>query len=133
MNMIPSSRHQCIWVSVALWLQAGLACAATIYLETFEALMGGFVFTMWIFYGLAAVVIIILRVRLPGAERPYRCWGYPWMPIIFTLVAAGMTVLSIAESPRATLPWLGVLLVGAPVYSIWKRAARASDAEPPAA
>ena len=116
---------------VALWLQAGLACVVTIYLETFDALMGGFVFTMWIFYGLAAAVIIVLRVRRPEAERPCRCWGYPWTPVIFMLVAAGMTGLSIAESPRATLPWLGVLLVGVPVYSIWKRAVGASGADPP--
>ncbi len=106
--------------AVALCVQAVLACAAAIGLQHFERLMGGFVFTMWIFYGLSAAAIIVLRLRRPHVERPYRCWGYPVVPVIFTLAAAGMTVLSIHESPWDTLPWLGVLLAGVPAYSLWR-------------
>jgi APA family basic amino acid/polyamine antiporter len=35
---------------------------------------------MWIFYGLAAIAIFVLRVKEPDVPRPYRCWGYPWCP-----------------------------------------------------
>ncbi len=106
---------------IALWVQALLACLATIFLVHFEALMGGFVFTMWIFYGLSAATIIVLRFRQPEARRPYRCWGYPIVPVAFVAAAAGMTALSILESPQDTLVWLAVLLAGLPAYSLWRR------------
>ncbi len=106
---------------VSLWVQALLSCAAALWCKTFESLTGGFIFTMWIFYGLAATSIFILRIREPQRERPYRCWGYPVVPALFIASAAGMTVLQILEAPKTTLPWLGVLLAGIPVYLAWRR------------
>jgi amino acid transporter len=110
--------------AVSLWVQAGLSCAAVIYLKTFESLTGGFVFTMWIFYALAAAGVIVLRIRRPDLPRPCRCWGYPLVPVLFILSAAVITVLSVRESPRQTLPWLGVLAAGAPTYYLWRRLTR---------
>ncbi len=109
--------------AVALWMQAALACLAVIWLERFEALMGGYIFTMWVFYGLSAAAIFVLRTRQPDAERAFRCVGYPFTPIIFVGAAIGMTILSIMESPAATLPWLAILLGGAPAYWLWRRIA----------
>ncbi|MBI2900697.1 MAG: amino acid permease [Planctomycetes bacterium] len=109
--------------AVSLWVQALLSCAVAWFLGTFERLAGGFVFTMWIFYGLAAVGVIVLRVRRPDLDRPYRCRGYPVVPVLFIAAAAAMTVLSILDSPRQTLPWLGVLVAGAPAYYLWRRLA----------
>ncbi|HZW09788.1 MAG TPA: amino acid permease [Phycisphaerales bacterium] len=113
---------------VSLWVQLALSIAAVWRLKTFEALAGGFVFTMWIFYGLAAGAIFVLRARRPDAPRPYRCWGYPIVPALFVLAAAGMTALSIWEdlaNPDSrgmrTLPWLAVLAAGAPAYWLWTR------------
>ena len=108
---------------VSLWIQAALSCLAVVCLKRFEKLTGGFVFTMWIFYACATAGVIILRVRSPDLARPYRCVGYPWVPILFVLAAAAMTVLSIREDPRNTLPWLGVLLLGTPAYFLWRRLA----------
>lgn len=110
--------------AVALWTQCALSCAAALWLRDFSRLADGFVFSMWIFYGLAGSAIFILRVRRPGATRPYRCWGYPIVPAVFALSAAGMTIASIAQSPRDTLPWLGVLVAGWPVYHVWSAIVR---------
>lgn len=106
---------------VALWFQLVLSCLAAWFVGQFERLAGGFVFSMWIFYGLAGAALFILRVRRPDAPRPFRCPGYPVVPALFVLVAVGMTALSIAQSPRDTLPWVGVLLAGFPVYALWRR------------
>lgn len=110
---------------VSLWVQLALSSAACLIAGNFQSLVGGFMFTMWIFYGLAGAGIFILRVKRPCAERPYRCWGYPFVPALFILAALGMTVLSMLGDWKQTLPWVGVLLLGAPVYQAWKRFAPA--------
>lgn len=120
-------RHQT--PDVALWTQCGLSCVAVWVFTGFENLTAGFVFTMWIFYALAAAGVIVLRIRCPHAARPYRCWGYPVVPLLFILVALGMTVLIIMENPRQTLPWLALLAAGAPMYCLWRRFAPAPAAD----
>ncbi|HOB73750.1 MAG TPA: amino acid permease [Phycisphaerae bacterium] len=106
---------------VSLWVQALMSCIGVMALGRFERMINGFVFTMWIFYALAAAAVIILRIRRPELPRPYRCWGYPFVPIAFILATAFMTVLSIRENPRDTLIWLGVLAAGVPTYYVWRR------------
>ncbi len=106
---------------ISLWFQLALSCIAVYYLQNFQRMAGSFVFTMWIFYGLAGAAVIVLRIRRPELPRPYRCWGYPLVPLLFIAAAAAMTVLQIAASPADTLPWIGVLLAGVPVYWIWTR------------
>lgn len=113
---------------VALWVQLGLSCLATWYLKTFDALANSFVFTMWIFYALAGSTLFIFRIKRPDAPRPFRCWGYPVVPAVFVLSAVAMTVLLIRERPGETLPYLGILLAGLPVYFVWERWRRRSPA-----
>lgn len=108
--------------AVSLWTQLAFSCAAVLMQGgRFAELAGGFVFTMWIFYGLAAVAVIVLRIRRPDLPRTYRCRGYPVVPLVFIGAAAGMTALSIWDAPRRTLAWLAVLAAGFPVYFVWKR------------
>ncbi|MFM9994621.1 MAG: APC family permease [Phycisphaerales bacterium] len=107
--------------AVSLWVQLSLSLGALWYAGSFKDLAGTFVFTMWIFYGLAAGAIFILRARHPDAERPYRCWGYPWVPGLFIAASLAMTALGLIESPKQNLIWVGVLLAGVPVYVVWRR------------
>ncbi len=109
--------------AVSLWVQLVLALAATWYAGNFQKLAETFVFTMWIFYGLAGGVVFILRRTRPDAERPYRCPGYPWVPGLFIVASVAMTVLGLIEKPGQNLIWVGVLLAGAPVYLLWRRLA----------
>ncbi|MBK8914880.1 MAG: amino acid permease [Phycisphaerales bacterium] len=108
---------------VSLWVQATLACIAVCVLGRFSELIEGFVFVMWIFYGMAAVSVVILRQARPDAPRPFRCPGYPWIPLAFAACAAAMTVLSILAKPQVNLSWLGVLLLGPLLYWVWRKAA----------
>lgn len=61
----------CIWIS--LFIITG----------SFDMLANMFVFITWIVYLLGAIGIVILREKMPDAPRPYRAWGYPWVPGIF--------------------------------------------------
>jgi amino acid transporter len=112
---------------VSLWVQLVMSVAALWYTGSFKKLADGFTFTMWIFYGLAACSIFILRARRPDASRPYRCWGYPLVPAIFIGAAVAMTILTIVADCQdakshgsTTLPWIGVLIAGLPVYYAWR-------------
>jgi APA family basic amino acid/polyamine antiporter len=110
--------------ATSLWVQCALSCVAVWFLETFSALATTFIFTMWIFYALAGSAIFVLRVRRPDAPRPARCPGYPVVPGLFVLASLAMTVMTIAQDPEGTLPWLGVLVAGVPVYYLWEWARR---------
>lgn len=107
--------------ATSLWFQALLSCIAIISFGTFEQMISGFTFTMWIFYGLAGLALILLRVRRPDLPRPFRCPGYPVVPLVFVASAIAMTGLAIYDSPGTTLPWLAVLAAGAPAYWLWIR------------
>jgi amino acid transporter len=106
---------------IALWVQCTLSCIAVLFLREFSSLAGGFVFTIWIFYGLAAVAVVMLRIRRPDLPRTYKTPGYPLVPLLFIASAFAMTALSIADSPKQTLPWLGILVAGYPIYLIWTK------------
>ena len=106
--------------AVALLVQLGLSCTAVLVLQDFSRLADSFVFTMWIFYGMGAVSLFILRGKFRDQERPYRVPGYPVIPAIFVLASAAMTALAIMDDPKGTLPWIGVLIAGVPVYFIWR-------------
>jgi APA family basic amino acid/polyamine antiporter len=47
-----------------------------------------FIFVTWVFYICVAIGIFILRKKMPDAERPYKVWGYPIIPVLFILFAA---------------------------------------------
>lgn len=106
--------------AIALWVQLALSCVAVLFLGKFEKLADSFVFTMWIFYGMGAIAIFLLRIKQPDTPRPFRVPLYPILPAIFVLASAAMTALAIIDKPKETLPWIGVLAAGVPVYFVWR-------------
>jgi APA family basic amino acid/polyamine antiporter len=65
--------------------------------------------------------VIVLRRKMPAAERPYRTWGYPIVPLVY-IVLAGLLILDLASLAPAT-SGIGVLIVltGIPVYLAWRK------------
>ena len=55
---------------------------------TFDILTDMYIFILWVFFGMSGAAVFILRHRLPNADRPYRVWGYPYVPALFLLVTA---------------------------------------------
>jgi amino acid transporter len=106
--------------AVSLWTQLALSCAMVLVLRDFQSLADSFIFTIWIFYGLAAVSVFILRVRLRDRGRRFRVPGYPYVPAIFIVTAAVMTVLAVMDDPKINGTWLAVLVAGVPVYYLWR-------------
>ena len=94
---------------------------------TFEELYSLFIFAVWIFFALTGVALLRLRRVEPDLVRPYRAWGYPWTPLIFTVVAIALTVnLWMVRPVRSTIG-LGVILLGIPFYYRWKMTGGQND------
>lgn len=86
---------------------------------TFEQLLTYVVFVGWIFYGLGAACVFVLRRKRPTVHRPFRVPGYPWTPALFVLAAAALVANTIAAQPARAAIGIGVTLVGVPVYWLW--------------
>lgn len=114
----------------ALAILASCAWAIVLALSgTFEQLLTYVVFVGWIFYALAAAAVIALRVKRPGAERPFRVPGYPVTPVVFVAAAAAIVLNTIVEQPIQSALGIGVVLLGVPAYLWWRtHGARATAA-----
>jgi APA family basic amino acid/polyamine antiporter len=88
---------------------------------TFEELTNLFIFASWIFYGLAVVALFRMRRTEPNLPRPYRCWGYPWVPGIFVAGALALTINIWIERPGRSSIGLLLILAGLPFYRWWKQ------------
>jgi len=88
---------------------------------TFEELTALFIFAGWIFYGLAVMALFRLRRTEPGLTRPYRCWGYPWVPGLFVAGALALTVNIWFQRPGRSTIGLVLILAGLPLYRYWTK------------
>jgi APA family basic amino acid/polyamine antiporter len=86
---------------------------------SFDTLTDYVIFGSWIFYGLVTASVFLFRRRMPNAERPYRAWGYPVVPVLFLLVTAGLLINTLLTKPVQALVGLGLILLGLPVYYYW--------------
>jgi APA family basic amino acid/polyamine antiporter len=87
---------------------------------TFEDLTSLFIFSTWIFYGLAVVSMMRMRRTEPNLPRPYRTWGYPVVPLLFVFGAIALTIsLWIARPIRSSLG-LMLILFGLVFYRYWR-------------
>jgi APA family basic amino acid/polyamine antiporter len=114
----------------ALWVQAAWT-SILVLSGSFDMLTDMLIFVSWLFYGMSALGIFILRYKMPDAVRPYKVWGYPFVPatfVLFTfffLVATLVNDIRMFQSGQSELinSLLGVLLtaLGIPLYWYFKR------------
>ena len=76
-----------------------------------------------IFYILTIAVIFRLRQTRPDAERPYRAFGYPYVPALYILGAGTILFVLFAYRPATTWPGLAIVVLGVPVYVMWRKKA----------
>jgi APA family basic amino acid/polyamine antiporter len=87
------------------------------------ALLSGVVFADWIFFGLGAASVFVLRRRQPDAPRPYRVWGYPLLPALFVAAAAVGIASAWIAAPVTSLVGTGLLAAGVVAHRAFRRAA----------
>ncbi|MGH9395275.1 MAG: APC family permease [Terriglobia bacterium] len=88
---------------------------------SFQQLYTYVIFSGWIFYGAAVLAVLVLRRRAPGLHRPYHVWGYPVLPVAFSLAALLIVVNTLVREPGEALIGLSLILIGIPIYLIWKK------------
>lgn len=87
---------------------------------TFDQITTYTIFALWVFFGVTASTVFVLRRRMPDADRPYRTLGYPAVPLVFMLVAAWLVINTIQTSPVESALGLALIALGLPVYFYFK-------------
>jgi len=86
------------------------------------------IYGMVLSYTLTVIGLFVLRRKLPGTPRPYRCTGYPVLPAIYVLLGSSWTINTIVERPKEALAGTAIVLVGIPWYLYWKYSSRKKQA-----
>jgi basic amino acid/polyamine antiporter, APA family len=117
----------------ALWLQ-GAWTSMLVMSGSFDMLTDMLIFVSWFFYGMSALGVFVLRYKMPERSRPYKVWGYPFVPGIFVgftfffLAATLINDIHLYHTGKTVLinSLLGVLLtaLGIPLYWYFKSTER---------
>jgi basic amino acid/polyamine antiporter, APA family len=99
----------------ALWIQC-VACCIWCLSGKYGELLDMISFVVVMFYVLTIAGIFILRKKRPDAERPYKAFGYPLLPIIYIIMGLAFCILLIIYKPKFTWPGLVIALAGIPIY-----------------
>jgi len=103
-----------------LWIQA-LVAAILCLSGKYGDLLDMISFVAVLFYVLTIFGIFILRVKRPDAERPYKAFGYPFLPIVYMIMGTAFCILLIIYKPNFTWPGLIIVLIGIPIYYLTQR------------
>jgi APA family basic amino acid/polyamine antiporter len=102
-----------------LW--QGIWASVLVLSGTFDQLTDMIIFAVFIFYGATTLGVFILRKKMRDTHRPYKVWGYPFVPAIFIIFCIGLFVNTIATRPREAAIGLVLILLGIPVYWLLKK------------
>ncbi len=92
---------------------------------TYGQLLNYVIFAALLFYGLTTIGLFILRVKRAEVERPYRVAGYPILPALYLVLTTVVMVLILLAPSSRQDAFLGltVVLIGIPVYFVWRSGA----------
>jgi APA family basic amino acid/polyamine antiporter len=111
--------YQGIWISVLILLRTRTADGG--YGNLYNDLLDYVVFAVLLFYVLTIAGIFVLRRTKPDAERPYKAFGYPIVPLLYIVAATGIMVVLLLYRTQTAGAGMGIVLIGLPVYWWWSR------------
>jgi basic amino acid/polyamine antiporter, APA family len=104
----------------ALIVQGVWSCVLALS-GTFDQLTDCLLFASWIFYGLVTSSVFVLRRKMPNADRPYKTFGYPVIPLVFVLVALWLIINTLFTKPVESVVGLVLMALGLPLYWYFSR------------
>jgi APA family basic amino acid/polyamine antiporter len=111
--------------AVAIAVQAVVALGILLALETFERALDYTVFAILLATMADVAALYTLRSSQPGRPRPYRAWGYPWLPALYFVATGAVAVAMLFGRPRECAIGLAIAAAGLPFYWLFVRRARA--------
>jgi basic amino acid/polyamine antiporter, APA family len=87
---------------------------------TYEQLFTYVMFSSILLHMIGAIALFRLRRTRPDHPRPYRVWGYPYVPAVFILASTAFVLNTLREKPAESFAGLGLLALGLPVYWYFK-------------
>jgi APA family basic amino acid/polyamine antiporter len=94
------------------------------YGNLYSDLLNYVVFAVLLFYALTIAGIFVLRRKRPEAERPYRAFGYPFVPLLYIVAATAIMIVLLLYQTQTAGGGLLIVLLGLPVYWLWSRRAK---------
>jgi APA family basic amino acid/polyamine antiporter len=104
----------------SLWMQCAWTCLLCLS-GSYGQLLDYVIFAVLVFYVLTIVGLFVLRRRQPEAPRPYKAFGYPVLPALYIVMAVWICGVLLRYKPQYTWPGLILVLLGVPVYAVWRR------------
>ena len=106
--------------TTSLWMQWGWTCLLCLS-GSYGQLLDYVIFAVLVFYVLTIVGLFVLRRTQPDVPRPYKAFGYPVLPGLYIVMAVWICGVLLRYKPQYTWPGLLLVLLGVPVYAVWRR------------
>jgi APA family basic amino acid/polyamine antiporter len=104
----------------SLWMQWAWTCLLCLS-GRYGDLLDYVIFAVLVFYVLTIVGLFVLRRTQPDVPRPYKAFGYPVLPALYIVMAVWICGVLLRYKPQYTWPGLILVLLGVPVYAVWRR------------
>jgi basic amino acid/polyamine antiporter, APA family len=126
---VPSTAlvYQGIWIVILIMLRTRKPDGT--YGNLYNDLLDYVIFAALLFYVLTILGVFVLRKTRPNAERPYRAFGYPWLPLFYIVAAVGIMVVLLLYKTQTAGRGMVIVLLGLPVYWLWSREKSAASKE----
>jgi APA family basic amino acid/polyamine antiporter len=106
--------------AVSLIVQAFWAGLLTLT-GTYSELLDYVIFAVVLFYIVTIAGVFRLRRTRPEVPRPYRAWGYPWLPALYIVFALFVEWALLTHKTQRSLAGLCIVALGIPVFYVWRR------------
>jgi basic amino acid/polyamine antiporter, APA family len=110
---------QCVWIVILIMLRTVKPDGS--YGNLYSDLLDYVVFAALMFYVLTIIGVFVLRRKRPDAERPYKAFGYPIIPVFYVIAASTIMLVLLLYKTQTAWPGLVIVFLGVPVYWLWSR------------
>lgn len=111
--------YQGAWIIVLILLRTRKPDGS--YGNLYGDLLDYVVFAVLLFYVLTIIGVFVLRRTRPDAERPYKAFGYPVVPLLYIVAATGIMAVLLMYKTQTAGRGMFIVLLGLPVYWLWAR------------
>lgn len=104
----------------AILFQGGWACVLILWGD-FGKILSLLSAPLVVIFAMTVASIFVFRFRYPHADRPYKCWGYPAVPILYVVISILMIYSKFMSKGVEGVIGIGIFILGVPVYYLWTR------------